>query len=234
MAISNPNNINLVCFKCKKNKRYSNKTSYCLECILPVHKLWKRKHRGGYVKLKSLKGERWRDVVGYETLYMVSNFGRIKSLEKNDSAGDLRSEIVMKQNLSCFGYLRIELRKDKKRKINFCHVLVGKAFIKNPKNKPHINHKNGIKIDNRVSNLEWVTQKENSRHALKTGLFKQIGEKGYFAKLTNKKALDIFNSNKTTKELMIEYDVSKSTIDHIKSGLSWKQITGKFHPKYKV
>ncbi len=69
-----------------------------------------------------------------------------------------------------YGYPVQTLYKDKKRKTKTVHRLVALAFIPNPKNKPEINHKNGIKTDNKVSNLEWMSHKENIQHAHDTGL----------------------------------------------------------------
>lgn len=70
------------------------------------------------------------------------------------------------------GYYRIQIWENNKCKMIGWHRVIAEAFIPNPDNKPYVNHKNGIKTDNRVENLEWVTQKENVNHAWKTGLSK--------------------------------------------------------------
>ncbi len=70
------------------------------------------------------------------------------------------------------GYLRINLRENKQRKLYSVHRLVGFTYLDNPENKPCINHKNGVKVDNEVDNLEWCTYSENNKHAFSTGLNK--------------------------------------------------------------
>ena len=104
--------------------------------------------------------EIWKDVVGFEGLYKVSNLGNVKSLITNKIlAGGTARE-----------YKVVPLRKNNTPYMKYIHRLVALAFIPKVENKNCINHKNGIKTDNRVDNLEWVTQKENIEHSWKIGL----------------------------------------------------------------
>lgn len=107
--------------------------------------------------------EVWKDIEGFEGLYQVSNLGRVKSLNYKGSGkeGILRSN----PNPNCIGYggyCLVSLRsKTTNTRTYSIHRLVATAFIPNPENKPIVNHINHNKQDNRVTNLEWVTQKEN-------------------------------------------------------------------------
>lgn len=96
-----------------------------------------------------------KDIPGFEGLYAVTDDGRVWSY---------RRKIFLKPGLDRYGYLIVNLYKDKKGKTTLVHQLVAKAFIPNPENKPQINHINEIKTDNRVENLQWVTAKENVNH----------------------------------------------------------------------
>ena len=116
--------------------------------------------------------EIWRDVIGYEGRYYVSNLGNVKSVLYRKLTDDYKIKILTpKRNWD--GYLRIQLWRNQKAKFVAIHRLVAESFIVNEDDKPFVNHINGIKDDNRVGNLEWVTQKENIIHAWGTGLAKQ-------------------------------------------------------------
>lgn len=107
--------------------------------------------------------KQWKPIPGYEGNYEISNHGGIKSIDRITPQGNFISGRDMKLNKRG-SYLGIGLR-NRGNKLFYVHRLVAKVFIPNPENKPQVNHINGIKRDNRVQNLEWVTAKENTNHA---------------------------------------------------------------------
>ncbi|MDY2883057.1 MAG: NUMOD4 domain-containing protein [Romboutsia timonensis] len=117
--------------------------------------------------------EVWKDIKGFEEIYQVSNFGRVKSLlrkRRNRNGYFYIKEKILKQSINTYGYLQVCLYNNCERSVKRVHRLVAETFIPNPSNKPEVNHIDGNKTNNKIDNLEWVTSKENITHAFKIGL----------------------------------------------------------------
>lgn len=175
--------------------------------------------------------EIWKDINEYEGLYQISNTGRVKSLERMAKIrwdGKYRTIPEKIKTPNCrSGYLRVGLSKDGKNKIYSVHRLVAEAFIPNPHNKPYINHKNGVKIDNRVSNLEWCTHSENKKHSFATGLENNIGENHPRSKFTDEDIRTIktrLSIGEMGRYIAKDYGVAETTISMIKVGKLWSHI----------
>lgn len=110
-----------------------------------------------------LKNEQWRDVIGYQGLYEISELGRIRRIFTYKNGKLKRRKPMVLCNHSK-GYLCTRLSKNNIKKLWLAHVLVANAFIPNPKSLPEVNHKDNIKSNNRVFNLEWCTRQYNVRH----------------------------------------------------------------------
>lgn len=109
--------------------------------------------------------EIWKDIKGYEGLYQVSNLGRIKRLRFINKNTNIERERIKNLKLRKDGYLEVSLYKKGKGKSVQVHRLVAQAFIPNPTSKLQVNHIDGIKTNNKVSNLEWVSISENAIHS---------------------------------------------------------------------
>ncbi|MBQ6006033.1 MAG: HNH endonuclease [Selenomonadaceae bacterium] len=133
-----------------------------------------------WLRLEDLPHEDWRDVVGYEGHYQVSNYGRVKSFYGNQV---LIRKLVRKPVVIKDGYIQVSLDKGGSRKCTGVHMVVAQTFIPNPENKPIVNHQNGNPGNNCVWNLNWVTNGENQQHAVEIGT-KKIGYNNPRAKLT--------------------------------------------------
>ena len=156
--------------------------------------------------------ELWKDVLGYEGLYRVSSIGNVLSLRQ-------KPQRLLKPKINKFGYYQLTIC-NKKQKSTRVHRLVAEAFIPNPNNLPTVNHINGIKTDNRVENLEWMSYFDNNMHAKYTGLNKE-------GRLTEKQVREIYFTFKDedAKVLAKKYGVCPHTIRDIRRGKSWSTVT---------
>lgn len=129
--------------------------------------------------------EVWKDIIGYEGLYQVSNLGRVKSLQRVVKRTNGRPYTAKEKILGQFysgrdkDYLKSYLSKNGKKKSYQIHRLVAIAFIPNVQNKPQVNHIDGNKSNNNILNLEWCTNSENQIHAYRMGLNHVKSLKGY-------------------------------------------------------
>jgi hypothetical protein len=172
----------------------------------------------------------WKKIPNY-SLYEASTDGDIKTFNWKNKG----TEAIMKPAKDTRGYLRTMLKNESGK---FCtikvHRIIAQTFIENPLNKATVNHKNGIKDDNRVCNLEWMTQIENTKHA-NDFLPKNInkGEKVGTAILTEIQAQEILDNYEfggsrvkkmSKKDLALKYGVSVSVIKSIAMRVSWRHL----------
>lgn len=177
--------------------------------------------------------ESWEDVVGYKGYYKVSSLGRVKSLDRTiTNIRGVKRFIkgkLLKQSVNELGYLRVGLSRDCKMYTKYVHRVVSEAFIKNPRAKSYVNHKNSDRKDNRRVNLEWCTASENVLHSYTHGSSKRA-ENHPKAVLSNVEVLEIdllLKYNLTHVEIADMYDVKESVINSINRGRSWNSLTNR-------
>lgn len=177
---------------------------------------------------------KWKPIPGFDN-YFASKDGFIKSVRvvykmrngHNKNRSKIAKEMIISSRPNHNGYLRCSLSRDGKAYYFFVHRLIAVVYIPNPNNNPFINHLNGIKNDNNVKNLEWVTQSQNEIHAHLTGLKNNKGERHPLSKLKNNNIYEIrirlANGEKATK-IAKEFGVSDATISNIKKCIRWGSV----------
>ncbi len=166
--------------------------------------------------------ERWAVIEGYPD-YSVSNLGRVMSRNCG------RVGYILKQNLVSSGYLAVGLRRNGKQNTVMVHALVAAAFLSPRPAGYNVNHKDGIKANNTVFNLEWMTTAENLQHAIDLGLRDPRGEGNGRAKLTDDLVLALRYEVKTAPhgfyvEAARRLGVSVSTIQRAVTGKTWPHL----------
>ena len=189
-----------------------------------------------------MESEVWKPVVGFEGLYEVSNLGLVKRLSTTARGRGLKlrnlPERLMRQHTNHAGYPWITLSepvgpdgtRGKVKKV--VHRLVAEAFLGEAPTEAHqINHKDGVKSNNRATNLEWVTPEENTRHAISTGLKKAEcpweKNRGRY-KLSSSDVLSLRALRRTgakQKELAERFGISEGHVSAVLSEKHWRPIT---------
>jgi len=173
--------------------------------------------------------EEWR-VVDDWPYYEISSLGRVRSYHTSGVTRRTDVPRLLKANFSGSGYLFIVLSENGKHKMRYIHALVATAFHGPRPVANEVNHKDGVKANNRASNLEWVTRSENGKHAIRTGLRKMIeplrGQDHPRAKLTQQQADSIrriYQEQKIGKaSLAKKFGVTKIVVTNILSGYSYR------------
>lgn len=171
-----------------------------------------------------MEEEIWKKVIGYEELYEISNFGRVKSLPKLCGHSN-RKELILSPNKG--KHYVVVLNKKGQRKNHFVHVLVALHFIPNPNNYPFVRHLDDIIHNNYITNLAWGTHKMNMEDKVRNNK-SSVGEKNGQSKLTNTQILEIRSKyiprKYSSRKLAKEFNVSQRLILNIIQRNSWKHI----------
>ena len=176
--------------------------------------------------------ETWKDIPEFRGSYQVSDIGRVRSLDrvvtyKDGSMRKLKGRLL-KTYLNTSGYEKVTLYNDNIDTTKTVHRLVLETF------KPHVNmndlevnHIDGNKLNNHLTNLEWVTARDNILHAYDTGLIDNRGERSPNAKLTNADVLEILqrlDTGELHRDIALDFSVNKSCISKINIGTTWRSV----------
>lgn len=170
--------------------------------------------------------EQWKDIEGYEGQYQVSTHGRVRSLDRNITYSDGRvarfKGKMLTPTVASHGYPIVSIKSEKR----CVHRLVLETFAPRPDWAECANHKDGVKTNNHLDNLEWSTYSQNTIHARETGLNKQYGENCNLTTIPGEDVREIRRLGRETdlsqREIAERFDVSRPTVSEILSGKSRK------------
>jgi len=182
--------------------------------------------------MPTLYDEKWKAIKGYEGYYEVSNFGRVKGLDRIVNSSNIKGRIQrgkVLQPIMSNGYRFVNLNKKNKNVKSKISRLVASHFVENLHSKPEVNHMDGNKTNDNAWNLEWCTSSENSQHAHDIKLCKMDGENHPQSRLNNMKVkvirhLKEINPRLSGARVAKIFQVHPQTIYSVLSGKSWKNI----------
>jgi hypothetical protein len=193
--------------------------SWCKACCLLARKA-ERRARPVVMEPDIDEGERWLPVGGYEGLYEVSCYGRVRRIHRRP--GGQAGHVL--RGVRIAGYLQVHLARDGTYLWHRVHRLVAAAFLGPCPAGIHVNHKDLCRHNNRLENLEYVTPLENARHAVAAGVADFRGERGPGAKFTNAQAAEIRAMRGLTQvQLAARYGVNHTTIGRLLRGQSYTE-----------
>lgn len=174
--------------------------------------------------------ERWVPVVGFEQLYEVSNHGRVRTVEHVV----LRSNGVpqtIKARMKTATTRRdrrrmVTLSSNRKSRVYLVHRLVAFAFLGSPQGNQQVNHVDGDPANNNLSNIEWVSPKENINHALDTGLIKNYGERQHGSKIKVSdvsQVISMARDGTKQRDIAASFGIHQSQVSRVISGKAWRR-----------
>jgi hypothetical protein len=165
------------------------------------------------------KIEVWLPIPGYENLYSVSSFGNVRAEHYGKGVGQGQQLLCLYKQRK--GYLIADLTKDGVRRHWLVHILVALAFL-GPKPTPQhqVNHKDGVKTNNRPRNLEWLSPSEHLQHTQNAGLFKTVLTKDDVQTI-----MELLLARVPQKQIAARFNTTQATISRIKLGQTWGHIT---------
>ena len=172
-----------------------------------------------------IKEETFVDIKGYDGRYKIGNKGTIIGLSRSKDNRYNNKQWILKQYENKNGYMYVTLQKDKKRKTIKVHRLVAEHFIENPNNYPCVNHIDSNRKNNDVSNLEWVTHKQNMEHAVKNHRFDNMAKLNS-ERMKGNKLNGYIYANEITKKKIIQCDLDDNFIKEYESISEASRQTG--------
>lgn len=178
--------------------------------------------------IENLPDEIWKPIKNYEGLYEISSYGRIKSLERRSKTKIITEAKILKIFKRKTGYIQAKLSKQSKLFNPIVSKLVAEAFLVKPDYPCVVNHKDCVRHNNVLSNLEWVTQSQNTRYAFLKGNKTQKGEKNNNAKLTLAKVEEIRkfkkeNDHLSQQQIADHFNLKRENVKDIINYKTWKQ-----------